>query len=630
MTEKENKTATRPYPNHGGRIVGRILKEHGIKYVFGVHGGHVWPFETGFYEFGIERLHLRHEQTGPYAAEAYARCTRTPGVCYGTAGPGLTNMMSGIAQAYYNRAPMVVLSGQHTRDQLFGRAFQEAYPEELCKSISKWSLSIDDWTNIPQYLRKALHDCMVYPPRPIVLAMDMKALLSVGSDKALVGDMPLSSIAPASPTCGDPAAVEKAVRMLLEAKRPFVAAGEGVHWADASSELQEFVELLNIPVHTRRIARGAVSEDHPLAVRAGYRARFWADSDVIVIMGLHLGGLEGLGLPPVYPAKAKRIIIHESAEDAWQPLPVGLKIIGNPKMVLRQMIDCAKSIIKETPKRTAWIDWLNKCREEHTEWQAEALAEYVKHKPIHPVKLAQDIVDFLDNDATIVYDAFAGTAFLTDRVRAKFSGQIMDCGTWGGVGHGIGMGIGAQLARPGKQVLVLMGDGGMGIGGMDIETASRYKLPVVYVVTNNSTWLAGSYQAFFEGQAYPWDMLPNIDYAKMFEQVGCYGETVTNPADIRPALDRAFNSGKTSVINVLTDKRVFNPWLQTWSMTVLARICSDTNKSPEDWCDIILKGPSPVLLSNLRKKGHPLLKPSEASSRQRTTGQWEFEETGKD
>ena len=609
-------------PMHGGRIVGRILKEHGIKYIFGVHGGHIWPLETGFHEFGIERLHLRHEQTGPYAAEAYARCTRTPGLCYGTAGPGLTNMMSGIAQAYYNRAPMVVLAGQHTRDQLFGRALQEAYPEELCKSITRWSLSVEDWANIPQYLRKALHDCMVYPPRPIVLAIDMKGLMSARSEKELVGDIPLSAVAPDSPTLGDPKSVEKAVRLLLEAERPLVAAGEGIHWADASSELQELVELLNVPIHTRRIARGAVPEDHTLAVRAGYRARFWADCDVIAIIGLHLGGLEGVGLPPVWPAKAKRIIIHESAEDAWQSLPVALKIIGNPKMVLRQMIDCAKSIIKERPKRTAWLEWLGKCRREHAEWQGEALAEYVNHKPVHAVKLAQDIVDFLDDSATIVYDAFCGTAFLTDRVKAKFSGQILDTGTWGGVGHGIGMGIGAQLARPGKQVLVLMGDGGMGVGGMDIETASRYKLPVVYVVCNNSTWLAGSYMAFFKNQVYPWDMLPDIRYDKMFEHVGCHGENVTDPKDIIPALKRAFNSGKTSVVNVMLDNRVFNPWLGSWGMTVVAKLSADVTKCPEDWQDFLMKGPSTEVMEELRKKGYPILKHSEASSRQRSGGQW--------
>ena len=611
-----NQPVPRPYPMHGGRIVGRILKEHGIKYVFGVHGGHVWPFETGFHEFGIQRLHLRHEQAGPYAAEAYARCTRTPGICYGTAGPGFTNMISGISQAWYNRAPLIAFTGQHTRSQYFGRAFQESYPEQLTQGITRWTLEMHEWANIPLYLRKALYDCMVYPPRPIVLSMDMNALLTSGEESKLEGDIPLTETAAPTLTCGDPRAVEKAVRMLLEAERPVIAAGEGVHWANAAADLQEFVELLNIPVHTRRIARGAVSEDHPLAVRAGYRGRFWKESDVIAIIGLHLGGLEGLGLPPVWPPKAKRIIIHESTEDAWQPLPSALRIIGNAKMVLRQMIDCAKEIMKETPKRSAWLEHLEKCRADHTQWQAEALAEYADAKPIHSVKLADDIANFLDPSATIVYDAYVGSAFLTDRLRARYSGQVLDCGVWGGVGHGIGMGIGAQLARPGKQVCVLMGDGGFGIGGMDIETASRYKLPIVYVVCNNSTWLAGSYMGYYKGQVYPWDMLPDIKYDEMFERVGCYGETVTDPADIKPALGRAFNSGKTSVINVMTDPKVWNPTLQTFNMTVLAKLSCDTSKIPEDFQDLVMKTGTPEVLEELRRKGYPLLKPSKASSRQ--------------
>ncbi|MFA4837349.1 MAG: thiamine pyrophosphate-dependent enzyme, partial [Dehalococcoidia bacterium] len=506
--------------------------------------------------------------------------------------------------------------GQHTNDLRFERATQECYPAELTKTITRWSLDMEDYANIPIYLRKALHDCMLPPPRPIVLSMNMNCLLSMKDEKQLVGDVPKTKIAPAAPTGSDPKAVEEAVRMLLKAERPLMAAGEGIHWADAAAELQEFVELLNIPIHTRRIARGAVSEDHPLTVRAGYRGRFWKDCDVIAIAGLHLGGLEGLGIPPVWPSAPKRIIIHESEADAWQPIPTALMLIGNPKLVLRQMIDCARSIIKEPPKRTKWLEWLETCRSEHAEWQTEALAEYADAKPIHTVKLADDIANFLDPSATIVYDAFVGSAYLTDRVKAKYSGQILDCGTWGGVGHGVGMGIGAQLARPGKQVLVLMGDGGMGIGGMDIETASRYKLPVVYVVCNNSTWLAGSQMAFYEGQVHSWDMLPDIRYDTMFEQVGCYGETVTDPADIRPALKRAFNSGKTSVINVLTDARVFNPWLQTWAMTILARLTCDTSKIPKDFQDFVMKGGTPEVLEVLRKKGYPILKPSKASSRQ--------------
>ncbi|MDD5094865.1 MAG: thiamine pyrophosphate-binding protein [Dehalococcoidia bacterium] len=613
-----------PYSMHGGRIVGRILKEHGIKYAFGVHGGHVWPFETGFYEFGIERIHLRHEQTGPYAAEAYARCTRTPGICYGTAGPGFTNMISGIAQAYYNRAPIIAFAGQHTADGRFGRATQECYPEQLSSTITRWSLDMEDWRYIPLYLNKALHDCMVYPPRPIVLSMNMNCLLSARDEKELVGDVPVSKIAPPALTASTPAAVEKAVKLLLKAERPLIAAGEGIHWADAASELQELVELLNIPVHTRRIARGAVSEEHRLAVRAGYRGRFWKNCDVLAIVGLQLGGLEQGGTPPVWPANAKRIVIHESEEDAWQPIPSDLLIIGSPKMVLQQMIDCARTMVRETPKRTVWLKFLEQCRTDHGAWQEENQAEYGTQKPIHNVKLAKDIADFLDPSATIVYDAFAGSAALTDSVKAKFSGQILDCGIWGGVGHGVGMGIGAQLARPGKQVLVLMGDGGMGVGGMDIETASRYNLPIVYVVCNNSTWLAGSHMAFFKGQAYPWDMLPNIGYDKMFEQVGCYGETVADPADITPALGRAFDSGKTAVINVLTDPRVWNPWLQTWAMTILAKLCADTSKLPDDFHEFVMKGAPPEVLEELRGKGYPILKPSKASSRQQmATFAWE-------
>lgn len=606
---------TRPYPMHGGRLIGKILKEHGIKYAFGIQGGHVWPLETGLYDYGIERIHMRHEQAGVYAAEAYARCTRTPGFCYGTAGPGLTNMVSGIAQCYYNKSPVVVIAGKHSEHEYLGNAFQEAYPEEICKSITRWSISIEQWQNIPLFFRRALYDCMDPPPRPIVLAMDPQALMVVPERGQCLGDVPLSESAPPIRPAADANAVEQVVTWLLNAERPVIVAGDGVYWSDAASELQELVELLNVPVSTRRMARGAVPEDHPLAVLSTIRLAFWKECDLVVSVGLHIGTLETLGAPPQWPAKAKRVIINDSAEDAWQPLmPTALRIIADSKQVLRQMVDCARAIVKQKPSRSQWLNWLDECKRNFNEWKDESLAEYVEHKPIHTLKLCQDIADFLDDSATFVHDSFTGSHFFNERVLSKCAGQIMDGGPWGGVGQGVGMGIGAQLARPGRQVLVLMGDGGMGVGGMDIETAARYKLPVVYVVVNNSEWMAGVYDRCFANVAYPWKITKGCRYDTMFETVGCHGENVDDPKDILPALERAFNSGKTAVVNVNVDDRVSHPFLATWPMLAMIHRCVDMSKlADSDWAEYYDKGPTPDVMERLRQMGYPIVKPMKKS-----------------
>ncbi|HYB19700.1 MAG TPA: thiamine pyrophosphate-dependent enzyme, partial [Thermodesulfobacteriota bacterium] len=259
---------------------------------------------------------------------------------------------------------------------------------------------------------------------------------------------------------GNPTAVEKVVEMILAAERPVIVAGEGVHWANASRELQELVNLIQVPVLTRRIARGAVPETDPLAFSSRTRDGVLRNTDLAVAIGLRIGYLEGYGR---WARKLPKFVqINESDAEIKNDVPTDIAIVGNPRIVLQQLI----KIIKQNPERvkvkTEWIRSVQAIKEEAQEKSRQEAESFKAHTPIHPAYLAQEIVDFLDNSATIVYDAFTGTYYLTDRIRSTFSGKILDAGEHAGVGHGIGMGIGAQLGRPGKQVFVMMGDGGMG------------------------------------------------------------------------------------------------------------------------------------------------------------------------
>jgi acetolactate synthase I/II/III large subunit len=594
------------YGMHGGRVVGRILKEHGTKYVFGIYGGHVWALDTGFHEFGIKRLHMRHEQAGVYAADAYAKCTRQPGICYATAGCGAANMIGGISQAYLSRSPVIALVGHHNRAQDVMHPLQEGFAIEWTKTITKWGKLIPSGADIPLYLRKALRDCMSPPPGPICLAMDPVTLMIPSS--RWEGDIPIQKKPMPIPPAGDPDAIEKAVDLLLKAERPAIAAGDGVYWSHASSELKELVELLQIPVNCRRLSRGTIPEDHPLSIKSSWRVRFWKDTDVLLVLGVLMSDIEAFGRPPVWPDKAKWILVDESPTEAWFPRPTEMEIMGSPKLVLRQMIDCAKSKIKTPPKRAAWLQHMANVRESFNAGKVESVEEVRNDVPIHPFILCHEIANFLDDDATIVLDSFTGSNQLVEKVMAKFPGQVLDGGENAAVGQGIGMGIGAQLARPGKQVFVMMGDGGMGIGGMDIETAARYNLPVVYMVYNDSEWMSGMWQ-YFKGQMDPTRMLPDIRYDKMFEYMGAHGEFVTESKQIRPALERAFNSGKTSVINVIVDNRVIHSMFSSHSgihMAVLPNL--DRTKLPEEMHDLVQYGTTDEVVEKLRKKGWPLLK----------------------
>jgi len=545
----------------GGEAIGQVLKEEGVKYLFGIGGGHVFPLITGIVGQGIRMIHMRHEQTGVYAADGYARSAREVGVCFGTAGPGMTNMLSGVAQAYICRSPVLCLFGQHLTSEDRREPIQEAYGAEITRSITKWSARAVDQRMLSFLTKKAMREMLIYPPGPVALEIPLNIVArrdKAASQRAFTPKSKFPSVETMS-AAGNSASVEKMVEMILSAQRPVIVAGEGVHWANASKELQEVVKLLQVPVLTRRIARGAVPETDPLAFSSRTRDGVLKSADLAVAIGLRMGYLEGYGR---WARKLPKFVqINESDAEIKNEVPTDVAIVGNPRIVLQQMIEIIQRNPEKVKVKTEWIQAVQAIKNEAQGKNKQEAASFQQNTPIHPACLAQEVVDFLDDSATIVYDAFTGTYYLTDRIRSTFSGKILDAGEHAGVGHGIGMGIGAQLARPGKQVLVFMGDGGMGIGGMDIETAVRCKLPVVFLVNNNSTWMAGSFDMYFRtylGDENNWNITPGVRYDKMFEATGCHGENVEKPEEIRPALERAFNSGKPAVVNVVVDPKVIH------------------------------------------------------------------------
>ncbi|MBA7683651.1 Acetolactate synthase large subunit IlvG [subsurface metagenome] len=547
-------------------VVAKVLKEEGVEWYAGVHGGHVWQLMVAIDRVGIKTYHMRHEQSGVYMADGWARASGKPGVAMGTAGPGFGNMISAMYQAYLARSPVICLLGQHGTSEDGWGPFQEAYAEPLSGYFTKWTKRLIDPSMIAYLMQKAFRDATTYPPGPVALEFPINIQGQIAGDEdSLRGYLPHGVCASPSRPAGDPQMVEKAVRMLLEAKKPVVIGGDGIYWSKASEELKEFVELLNIPVLTRRMGRGAVPEEHPLAFGAGFRRPIQMQADVIAIFGLRMNMLEGFGMPPRYPVENVRYIqVSEDPEELTTRLSTEVSILGSPKQVLRQMIDCAKDLMKGKPDRSEWLGIVNKVREEDRAKRKEMVDKVRNNKAINPHFVAAELVDFLDKDATIILDSFSMAGFSTDKIKASFAGQILDGATWSGVGHGIGIAMGAQLARPGKQVVDLLGDGGMGIAGWDIETAAHYKIPACYLLYNNSSWMGDAAQQAIlppDVKNCDWSTLPDIRYDKIFAEMGCHTELVAEPQQLKPALERAFNSGKTSVINVIPDKIALAPQL---------------------------------------------------------------------
>jgi acetolactate synthase-1/2/3 large subunit len=360
--------------------------------------------------------------------------------------------------------------------------------------------------------------------------------------------------------------IEKAVKMLIEAKNPVVIGGDGIYWSDGAKELQEFIELINSLVHTRRAGRGAVPETHPLSFSGGYRGPILSKADVVCILGLRMSMLEHFGMPPTYPMTARYIQVSEDPEEQTTRLPTEVSITGSPKIVLQQMIQVAREMLKgKKPDRTEWITYMQGLKAKDTADTKAAVEKAKQDKLIHPDFLADTILKTMAPDATVLLDSFSMAGFITDKFQANYANQMLDAATWGGVGQGVGIGMGAQLGRPGKQVIVLLGDGGLGIAGWDIETAARYNIPVCYILFNNSSWISNLGQQLIMpdvvARGDSWGMQKNIRYDKIFAEMGCHTEYVTEPGQIEPALKRSLTSGKTSLLNIIPDPDVIPPQL---------------------------------------------------------------------
>jgi acetolactate synthase-1/2/3 large subunit len=420
-----------------------------------------------------------------------------------------------------------------------------------------------DWTTIARDVRAAFRTAQAWPVGPTLVEIPTNVLYQQG---VIARQRPGAQVFDPETMRGmaDPAAVERALDHLRRAERPLIVAGDGVFWSDASAALRALVERLQIPVYSRRAGQGAVPEDHPLAVRGTWKKPFTSRADVVLTVGFRFWSGEHFGEPPTWAADATYLQVDPVALRIGAHVDAQVALVGDPRLVLGQLLAAAEASKPDhpSPSRAAWLAEVGAVRRRFDEARLAQEAEVHDAHPIHPARLVRELTHVLDRDATVVVDSFTLSGWLSDWFHARFPGQVIDAGPLAPVGHGIGMAIGAQLARPGKPVVVVIGDGGLGIGGMEIETALRYQLPIVAVVWNNSSWGPSFDQMpMLRGHVDPFDMLPDLRYDRMFEAIGCHGEHVERPDDIRGALERAFGAGKAAVVNVLGDARIGHPRL---------------------------------------------------------------------
>ena len=524
----------------GSELLAKSLKAQGMDTLFYLMGGPMLETESACIKLGVRAIDSRHEQGASMMAHAYSRLTRRPGVCMASSGPGTINMATGVANAFVDAAPLIAVGGTSPRIFFGMDAFQEVDQLSLYKPITKWATRILDAKRIPDVVATAFRQATSGRPGPVFLDLPGDVLGEVVEESAV--PMP-AHWRPAPRAHGDPAAITEAIALLSRAERPLLIAGSGVWWSDAGAALQSFVETAGIPFYTTPLSRGAIPEDHGLAFLFA-RARAFAEADVILNVGTRFNYVIQFGRPPRWAADVKVIQVDVDPTELGHNRPADVPIFGDARAVLQQLTAEAKGKLDKGRYRT-WVDRLKSIDAEKGLESEKAMSD--DKVPIHPLRLCKEVRDFLRRDAILVVDGQEILNFGRQSIPTFTAGHRLNSGPFGCMGVGLPFGIGAKVACPDTQVVVLHGDGSYGINGTEIDTAVRHKIPVLVVISNNGGWTADP------KQDKPGRNLGYTRYDKVAIDYGAHGEFVEKPHEIRAALERAYASRKPAVVNVVTD-----------------------------------------------------------------------------
>ncbi len=528
----------------GSEILAQALKSQGVDTMFYIMGGPMLETEATCIKLGIRAIDTRHEQAAALSAHAWGRVMRRPGVCMGASGPGATNLLTGVADAFTNAAPLVAIGGASPRVSFGMEAFQEIDQLAVFKPITKWAERIYDARRIPEHVAMAFRQATTGRLGPVYLDLPGD-VLGEKVDESRV-QYPKAWTTLPRPR-GDEGAVKEAIALLAKAQRPVILAGSGVWWSDGAKALQAFVDASGIPFYTTPLSRGSVPEDHQLSF-LNARSTAFREADVMLTVGTRFNWVVQFGAPPRFAADLKVIHVDINPAQLGWNRDVEVPIVGDARAVLEQLLEEGKG--KLDPKKYA--PWVGKLRVIDAEKNAESeKAMSTDNTPIHPLRLCKEVRDFLKRDAILVVDGQEILNFGRQSIPTYVPGHRLNSGAFGTMGTGLPFGNGAKVAKPDKQVVVLHGDGSFGINAMEIDTAVRHRINTLVVISNNGGWTANtSWQLPLPK---PGRNLGHTRYDRMAMELGAHGEFVEKPSEIRPALERAYASGKPAVVNVITD-----------------------------------------------------------------------------
>ena len=442
---------------------------------------------------------------------------------------------------------MLIFGGAAPVEQVDRGALQELRHVDLVSSITKWARTVTQTKRLAEYTAMAWREAYSGHYGPVFLECPMDTLNNlIPSEEAIIPD----AGAPAARAQADPAAIERAAALLEQAERPVIFAGTTVWWDDGSAALRSLAERVQAPVFLNGSARGSLPPDHPLFCSLARRAAL-AEADVIVLAGAKLDFRLGYGQPPLIPASAKIIWLDTLPEEIGANRGAEVGLPGDVGLNLAAIGAALDNVVNHD----AWLAQIRAAEERAREREAALMRSDAQ--PIHPLRLCAELRDALDRDAWVIGDGGDIVSYGARVLNPWEPGHWLDAGPMGTLGAGTGFAIAAKVAHPDKQVAMLFGDGAFGLNGMEVETMARHNLPIVAVIGNDGQWAQIKHpQKAMLGHSTAADLAPGVRYDLMAQAFGCHGELVERPDEIRPAIERAFASGKPAVVNVLTDPNV--------------------------------------------------------------------------
>jgi acetolactate synthase I/II/III large subunit len=533
---------------HGGRLIARALKAHGVSKLFTLSGGHLFSIYDGCREEGIAIVDVRHEQTAAFAAEGWAKVTREIGVCALTAGPGVTNGMSAIASAGQNHSPVLVLGGRAPHMRWGQGSLQEIDHVPFVRPLVKLAATPEATSEIPGLVDEAMRAAITPHSGPAFIDFPLDHVFMGSEEPELPGPLPEPWTAPAA----DERALDRAALLLREAERPAVMAGTDLYWGRGEQQLRALAEELRIPVFLNGLGRGCLPADHELFFSRA-RGSALGQADVALVIGVPLDFRLGFGA--AFAPDAEIIVIDVAEPQREHPRAVAAELYGALPATLDALRAGAGSPV---PEREAWIASLRATEDDKRAGEAAELGD--ERAPLHPMRIYGELSKLLDRDAIVIGDGGDFVSYAGRLIDSHEPGCWLDPGPYGCLGTGPGYALAAKLARPDRQVVLLLGDGAFGFSGMDFDTLARHDIPVLAIVGNNGIWALEKHpmEAIY-GYSVAAELRPETRYDEVAEALGCHGALVREPSELRPALDRALASGRPAVVNVLTDPAVAYP-----------------------------------------------------------------------